>query len=278
MPPRPHRPRFQAPDFSEIFNLHLRDDTHLTLVVPCPPSPVALADNVLRFILQRCLSMGFKQPTATPPAQVALGAVTAHEGCASHSAGPHHRCLWCPCGTQRLGRRAGLRERRGGRNERKGRHLRGSPRPAGRSGGQGVPGPPPIFTCTVGCALASLCHFCTNHCPQAQRWKEPPTAPRGTAAVPVTVPFLRGHHNRGLHGRWRLGTPGLLPQEGLAHGYQRLLRTHHAHVQEAADEEAGEAEQQELPAAAGGPAATDSVSEAPCARGRAGSRTSVLRP
>lgn len=66
MPPCPHRPRFRAPDFSEVFNLHLRDDTHLTLVAPCPPSPVALADNVLHFILQRCLSMGFKQPTATP--------------------------------------------------------------------------------------------------------------------------------------------------------------------------------------------------------------------
>lgn len=68
------------------------------------------------------------------------------------------------------------------------------------------------------------------------------------------VPFLRGHDDGCcFRGSQHLGTFRLLPGEGLSDGYERLQPADHAHVQEPADDEAGEAEQQQLPAAAGAP-------------------------
>lgn len=125
--------------------------------------------------------------------------------------------------------------------------------------------PFPVLTRTVGCTPATRRRFCINT-PSPQVKVEgaphnasprPAATPRGhaghTAVPPVTAPLLRGHDHCCFRGRRRLGALGLLPQEGLADGDQRLLRAHHAHVQHSPDEEAGEAEQQELPAAAGSP-------------------------
>lgn len=99
------------------------------------------------------------------------------------------------------------------------------------------------------------------------QWSHRECTPGLPALPPVTVPFLRGHDNRRFRGRRRRGTLRLLPQEGLAHGDQGLLRAHHAHVQDAPDEAAGEAEQEELLAAAGSPARQDMVSVGPTCRG-----------
>lgn len=63
-------------------------------------------------------------------------------------------------------------------------------------------------------------------------------------------PLLCSHHDSRLCGGQCLGAFRLLPGEGLTYGNQRLLATDHIHFQVPPDEEAGEAQQEQFPAAA----------------------------
>lgn len=105
---------------------------------------------------------------------------------------------------------------------------------------------------------------------------------------PLTAPFLCGHHDCSFCGCERGGTSRLLPRKRLSDGYKRLLLAHDRHLEEPADDEAGEAEQEELPAAAGVAWRNEKIQiqtdlqvrhgdpeERPCARVQVGYETTV---